>query len=88
MYIDGVAFVARLKREYIKNLARMKMDGKTKLQVTIGEDLTRYLEQKAQMMGDKPIATAALAALTEAMLRETPAIVQFLEMKKQHDTTD
>jgi hypothetical protein len=70
----------------------MKMDAKTKLQVTIGEDLANYLEQKAQMMGDKPIATAALAALTEAMLRETPAIVQFLEMKsrtqKSNDTTD
>jgi hypothetical protein len=61
---------------------------KVKLQVTIGGELVRYLEIKAQMMGDKALATAALATLTEGMLRDTPAIAQFLEIKAKAKDTD
>jgi hypothetical protein len=58
----------------------------------IGADLTRYLELKAEMMGADALATAAKAVLSEAMLRESPAIARYLEMKSQihndPDTTD
>jgi hypothetical protein len=65
---------------------------KTRLQTMIGADLTRYLEIKAEMMGADALATAAKAILSEAMLREYPAIAQYLEIKERtqkiHDTTD
>jgi len=56
----------------------------TRLQITIGDELARYLEIKAQMMGDKkPIGAAAVAVLTEAMLRESDQILKYLELKER-----
>ena len=67
----------RIDKHSRQTLLRMK------LQVTIGDELETYLELKAQMMGEKTVAAAARAVLTDSMLRDSAAMREYLKLKRE-----
>lgn len=66
----------------------MATDNRDRIQVNLSSDVREFLELKAKLTG-KPPGSIAGTMLFDAMVREYPDLIQYLELRqKNNDYTD